>query len=480
MFQVFAIILYFCLALLVGVLTYRRQTSSAGFLMGNRSLNYWLTALAAHASDMSNWLFMGYPAVIFLGGLFNAWVAIGLTLCMLLNWQFIAPKIRSVTEKYQCLTLSSYFEKRLQDSSGALRLVSGAICFFFYTIYIAAGLTGLGVLGESLFGISYQVGILSGIVIVVGYVLVGGFVTLAWLDLFQGLFLLLVIIFVPLYMMQGIGGFSEMIHTLQARNLSLSLFPNFSATTFLTILSISLGWGLGYFGQPHIITKFMGIRSVDQIAKSKRVGMAWMVCSLSAATLVGLVGFCFFPNGLANPETIFIEMVRSRFSSFLVGFILCAIIAAIINVMSSQMLVLTSILSEDFYRKLFHKKASEKKLLLVSRLGIVGTSLVALAIASGGFSSIFMLVEYAWAGLGASFGPLLLYLLYSKRATKVGAWTGLLSGGCIAAMWPLVDPLLPLSLHPLFPAFLISLFLNWTVSQLTHKKESLLVDTVQT
>ena len=467
MLQISAIALYFCLALTVGIVSTRRHTSSAGFLMGNRSLNYWLTALAAHASDMSNWLFMGYPAVIFLSGVFGSWVAIGLTLCMFLNWQYIAPKIRGITEKTQSLTLSSFFEKRLQDRSGALRMVSGGICFFFYTIYIAAGLTGLGILGESLFGISYKVGIFSGIAIVVGYVLVGGFVTLAWLDLFQGLFLMLVIIFVPLYVMQGLGGFSQILETLQASSHPLSLFPDFSGATLLTILSVSLGWGLGYFGQPHIVTKFMGIRSVDEISKSKRVGMAWMICSLAAATLVGLVGFCYFPFGLANPETVFIEMVRRSFSPFFIGLILCAIIAAIINVMSSQLLVLSSIVSEDFYRKIFHKKASEKKLLLVSRLGIVGASLVALAIASGGFSSIFTLVEYAWAGLGASFGPLLLYLLYSKKATKAGAWTGMISGGCLAAAWPLIDPLLPISLHPLFPAFIVSLFLNWAVTQLT-------------
>lgn len=474
MYQLLAISLYFCLALFVGLLTFRRQRTSADFLIGGRSLNYWLTALAAHASDMSNWLFMGYPAIIFIGGLFNTWVAIGLTVCMLLNWQYIAPKIRTVTEKYNCLTLSTFFEKRLQDRSGALRLVSGGICFFFYTIYIAAGLTGLGILAESLFGISYQTGILFGMAIVVSYVLIGGFVTLAWLDLFQGLFLLLVILFVPFYVMQGLGGFAEVAQTLKAKELPLALFPSFSGASLFHIVSLALGWGLGYFGQPHIITKFMGIRSVEEISRSKTVGMGWMICSLAAATFVGLVGFCFFPTGLANPETIFIDMVQATFSPFLVGLILCAILAAIINVMSSQMLVLTSILSEDFYRKFFHKEGSEKKLLRVSRLGIVGTSLIALAIASGGFSSIFTLVEYAWSGLGAAFGPLILYLLYSKRATKAGAWAGMLSGGCLSALWPMLNPYLPLTVPPLFPAFIVSFLLNWAVTQLTYKKEALL------
>ncbi|MCB1080687.1 MAG: sodium/proline symporter, partial [Chlamydiia bacterium] len=340
MIQFSAILLYFIFALVVGIFSYRKQTSSSEFLIGNRSLGYWLTALAAHASDMSNWLFMGYPAIIFLGGMYNVWVAIGLTLCMLLNWQWIAPKIRVLTEQTGTLTLSGFFEHRLQDHSGRIRLFSAAICFLFYTIYIAAGLIGLGLLAESLFGMPYSLGILLGIAIVVTYVLIGGFVTLAWLDLFQGLFLLAVILIVPIILLPKVGGFSGIQSAMALKNLSFSLIPSFKGLTLLQILSLALGWGLGYFGQPHIITKFMGIRDVSKISKSKWVGMTWMILSLSAATFVGFVGLGFFTQGIGNPEMIFIEMVKESFHPFLIGFILCAIIAAIINVMSSQMLVL--------------------------------------------------------------------------------------------------------------------------------------------
>ena len=467
MIQFLAIFSYFCFVLLVGFFSYRKQTTSAEFLIGNRSLNYWLTALAAHASDMSNWLFMGYPAIIFIGGLFNAWVAIGLTLCMLLNWQWIAPKIRRLTEETQTLTLSSFFEHRLEDKTGRIRLFSAGICFLFYTIYIAAGLIGLGILAQSLLGVSYTLGVLLGIAIVVSYVLIGGFITLAWLDLFQGLFLLIVILVVPCILLPKVGGISGIHSIMQIKDLPFSLFPSMKSLTLLQIISLSLGWGLGYFGQPHIITKFMGIRDVKKISKSKWVGMSWMVLSLLAATFVGFIALGFFPNGIDNPEMIFIEMVKQSFSPFLIGIILCAIIAAIINVMSSQMLVLSSILSEDFYKQFFHRNASDKKLLFISRMGILGVAFIALGIAYINPGSIFSLVEYAWSGLGAAFGPLLLYMLYSKRASKFGAWVGMLSGGAIAATWPFFNTLLPISIHPLLPAFLLSLGLNWAVSQWT-------------
>lgn len=461
MIQLLAIILYFTLALSVGIFSYKRQTNTAGFLMGNRSLGTWLTALAAHASDMSNWLFMGYPAIIFVGGLFNAWVGIGLSLCMLLNWQWIAPKLRVLTEKMGNLTLSSFFESRLNDHSGKIRLFSAGICFLFYTIYIAAGLVGLGALAESLFGIHYSLGIIIGIGIVITYVLIGGFTTLAWLDLFQGLFLLGVILVVPFLILSKVGGFPAIGQVLADKP---SLLPSLKGLTLLQIVSMALGWGLGYFGQPHILTKFMGIRDVSKMKQSKRIGMSWMVLSLCAATFVGLVAVPFFSSGIYDPEMIFIEMVKENFSPFVIGFILCAIIAAIVNVMSSQLLVISSILSEDFYKKLFHKKASEKNLLKVSRLGILAVALLAFVIAFIRPGSIFDLVLYAWSGLGAAFGPLLIYMLYSKRVTKLGAWVGMLSGGLISAIWPLINPFLPVPIEPLLPAFIISFGLNWGIS----------------
>ena len=427
--ELLAVICYLALLLVIGFLSYRKHISATDFIIGNRSMNYWLTALAAHASDMSSWLFMGYPAVVFTGGLFSGWSAIGLLVFMYLNWQLIAPKIRVATEQYNSLTFSSFFESRLSDTSGTIRVFTAVMSLVFYTIYISAGLVGLGLLLETLFNINYYWGVLIGIVIVVPYVFTGGYVTLAWIDLFQGFFLMGVIIFVPFFMLHKVGGWAGISHAVQLKDLKMTLFPDFSASTIFEIIGMTAGWGLGYFGQPHIVTKFMGIRNVHEIVKSKRIGMSWMLISLSAATFVGLVGIAYFPKGLTDTSLVFIEMVRDSFPAFLVGFMLCAVLAATINAMSSQVLVLSSSITEDFYKRIFRKTASSTELLIVARVGVIIVSLIALVIAYGKISTIYSLVLYAWSGLGSSFGPLLILSLYWKGINKYGAWVGIISGG---------------------------------------------------
>lgn len=468
--ELLAIVIYFFLLLTVGYLSYRKSLSAADFMIGSRSLNYWLTALAAHASDMSSWIFLAYPATIFSKGLIAAWTAIGLIVCMYLNWVWIAPKIRVATEQFNSLTFSSFFESRLGDTSGLIRLFSASILIVFYTIYISSGLTGLGDLLTSLFKIDYAVAIVIGILIVIPYVFSGGYVTLAWIDLFQGCFLLLVIIGVPLYLLGGVGGFAGISHNLDVHQLTRSLVPDFSAKTWLSIVSTTFGWGLGYFGQPHIVTKFMGIRNVSEIPKAKWIGMSWMTLSLGAATLVGLVGIPFFNGVLKNPEELFIKMVQHSFAPFVVGFILCAILAATINAMSSQVLVLTSSLTEDFYKRLLRPHASSKELLMVSRLGVLLVGAIAFSIAFGKTHTIYSLVEYAWCGIGSSFGPLVILALYSDRVNKYGAWAGILGGGIIAATWPLVNKLLSDSISPLLPAFSAGVLLILVISKLTKKR----------
>ncbi len=466
--ELIAVVCYFAILLTIGVVSYRRHLSATDFIIGNRSMNYWLTALAAHASDMSSWLFMGYPAVVFAAGLFQGWAAIGLIVFMFLNWQLVAPKIRIATEQYNSLTFSSFFESRLADTSGMIRVFTAVMSLVFYTIYISSGLVGLGLLLETLFNINYDWGVLIGIIIVVPYVFTGGYVTLAWIDLFQGFFLMGVIIFVPFFMLTKIGGWEGMMHAVEAKNLTLSLFPDFSTKTLLEILTMAGGWGLGYFGQPHIVTKFMGIRNVHEINKSKWIGMSWMVISLSAATLVGLVSIAYFTNGIADKELVFIDMVRNSFPPFFVGLILCGVLAATINAMSSQVLVLSSNITEDFYKRIFRKTASSRELLIVARLGVILVALVAFFIAFGKVSSIYSLVLYAWSGLGAAFGPLLLLSLYWKKINKYGAWAGILSGGLISGLWPYIDKTLP----PLLPGFGASFILIVLISLTTQKKKA--------
>lgn len=465
-YELLAIVVYFLILLTIGYYSYRKNMSVDDFIIGNRSMNYWLTALSAHASDMSSWLFLAYPAAIFTQGLLGAWTAIGLIVCMFLNWQWIAPKIRVATEQYNSLTFSSFFESRFGDTSGLIRFFSALILIVFYTIYISAALTGMGDLLTSLFNLHYGIAILIGIVIVVPYVFVGGYKTLAWIDLFQGFFLLGVIIFVPLYLLGGVGGFYGISKTFGMHHLAKSLVPDFSSHTLISIISMGLGWGLGYFGQPHIVTKFMGIKNVSEIHKSKWLGMSWMTLSLAAATLVGAVGVSFFNGFLANPEEVFIKMVKASFNPFIVGFILCAVMAATINAMSSQVLVLTSSLTEDFYKRAFRPHASSKELLLISRLGVVMVGAIAFFIAFRKTSTIYTLVNYAWSGIGSSFGPLVILALYSNRVNKYGAWAGILGGGITAGIWPLFNT--PIS--PMVPGFLASLLLNVIVSHLTRQK----------
>lgn len=467
--ELIAVLCYFAVLLMVGFLSYRRHISATDFIIGNRSMNYWLTALAAHASDMSSWLFLGYPALIFTKGLYSSWAAIGLLIFMFLNWQLIAPKIRIATEQYNSLTFSSFFESRLADTSGTIRVFTAVMSLIFYTIYISAGLVGLGLLLETLFSINYYWGILIGIFIVVPYVFTGGYVTLAWIDLFQGFFLMGVILFVPIYMLKEVGGWAGISHAVSAKQLTMTLFPDFSPKTILQILSMTAGWGLGYFGQPHIVTKFMGIRNVRDIAKSKRIGMTWMLISLSAATFVALVGIAFFTQGLKDPELVFIDMVKASFSPFFVGFILCAVLAATINAMSSQVLVLSSSITEDFYKRIFRKNASSKELLLVARFGVIAVCLVAFAIAYGKVSTIYSLVLYAWSGLGSAFGPLLLLSLYWKKINRYGAWAGILSGGIIAGIWPYCNELLSWHLPAMIPGFTTSFGLIVIISLMTRE-----------
>lgn len=453
MVELSAILLYFSVVFLIGVISYSRKLSASGFIIGNRSLNFYLTAFAAHASDMSNWLFMAYPAMIFTEGLNKISIAAGLLICMYLNWQLIAPKIRKATETLGSLTFFSYLGSRFRDESGLLRIFSTLICFVFYTIYISAGLVGLGLLIESLFPISYGLAVLISILIALPYVIIGGYLTLAWIDLFQGFFLMAIILFVPCFLMGHVGGWQGIREAAGSQAISLSLIPSFSWAAIGSLVLTMLGWGLGYFGQPAIITKFMGIRHTAEISKSKFLGMSWMVLSLTAATLVGLVGIPFFQGTLPNPEMVFIHLVQRSFHPFLIGLILCAVFAASINVMCSQILVVCSSLAEDVYKKAIRPRASSHEELLVSRLSVLLVALLAFVIAYYKISSIYSLVLYAWSGLGSAFGPLLIFSLYSKKTDTAIAWAGILAGSMVSAIWPWINGYFGLPIDPIVAGF---------------------------
>lgn len=474
MYELLAVGLYFSAILCIGTIFYSKQVSSSDFILGNRSLNYWVTALAAHASDMSNWLFMAFPSMIFLYGLDKAWIAVGLTLCMFLNWQFIAKKIREETEKLQSLTFFSYLSDRFEDTSGALRITAALICFVFYTIYVSVGLMGLGIVIHSLFPISYEWAIFISIFITIPYVLIGGYKTLAWIDLFQGIFLMAILVFVPLFLFPKVGGFSGIQGALLSQGRPLMGTQSISFQSLLQGILVMLGWGLGYFGQPTIITKFMGIKHTAEIKKSQYIGMSWMVISLGAATLVGLVGIPFFMQGLSNPEMLFIQLVQNSFHPFLIGLILCAIFAASINVMSSQILVLCSTCTEDIYKKIFRPQSSPKEQVLVSRISILIISAIALFIAYYRISSVYALVLYAWSGLGASFGPLLVFSLYSKKTDIRIAWAAIISGGLSSALWPWINSSFSFPIDPIIIGFLCSFLSIWIAATFVRQEKPML------
>jgi len=459
---------YFAVLILVAGLSLKKQKSEADFLMGNRSLNYWLTALSAQASDMSSWLFLAYPASIFLGGMMSAWAAIGLTVFMFLNWHFIAPKLRTVTEQSGSLTLNAYFETRFADKSGSIRLVSAAMSVLFFTFYISSGLISMGILVESLFNLNYFVGISIGLGIVMLYVFAGGYRTVAYIDLFQGFFLLGVIVFIPVFLLWQWGGMEPVMQAVRAKNLSTSLFPDFTPKTLWGIIATAAGWGLGYFGQPHILTKFMGIRQVSDMGKAKTVGISWQVIALTAATLVGLMGIFVFPDGLKEPEHVILNIVKTTLPQFFAGLVLCAILAATTNVMAAQILVVASNLSEDFYKKLVKKHATSHELLRVSRISVVVFALVGYVIAFFKVSTIFKLVLYSWSGLGASFGPLLLLSLYAKNINKYGAFAGILVGGATAAVWPYFET--ATGVPSLIAGFVLGTLAIYGISYATRKK----------
>lgn len=439
---------------------YKKSSSSSDFLLGNRSLGYFATAIAAHSSDMSIWLFMGFPSLIYLGGIQKAWIVIGLLVGMYCSWTFIASKLRSTTEDYHSSTLSEFLENRFQDKTGLLRIISALLGLLFFIFYISSALVAMGIVFESVFEINYHIGVFCGLLTTILYILAGGFTAIAVCDLFQGMFLVAMIVIVPLFGYSHLGnGFATITEIAHLKNISLSLIPA-NGKELISSLLLAIGWGLGYFGQPHILVNFMGIKDVKNMHKAKYVGMVWQLFTLTAALLVGLIGIGLFTTTLTQPELVFVVMVQKIFSPFFAGFVLCAILAAGLTTIDTQILVSASIFSEDIYKRYLNKKATQQQVLLVSRIAIIVVPLFSFMIASGKSSSVAGLVDYAWNGLGCTFGPALLMALYSKRATTNGIILGMLSGGTIAALWPLTGYSVPAMIPGFFTNLVIILLLR--------------------
>lgn len=472
-------ITYLTVLLIIGIvahITTKKRIAAKGegadFMVGARSLNFWITAFSAHASDMSNWLFMGFPAMIYSYGLTEIWAGVGLVFFMYLNWHFIAPKMRQASEEYDCYTLSSYFEKRYDDDYGILRILTGCMLILFFTIYISALLHGIGKLFVTAFATSYLVGVCVGVVAIMLYTVVGGFVAVAWIDSFQAVFLLAMIVLVPSLALCRSGGLAAIMSGVQKHNVSLHLFRDYSFASLSHAIMVMLGWGLGYFGMPHIQSKFMGIERPKDLTKAKWVGTIWQICALGGAVAVGLVSLGFFSQSIFDTELLFIKMVQGLFSPYIGGVVLCAILAATISTIDSMVLVLASVVTDDFYMKMVSHKPLRSEMMSVFRLSIIGFSLIAAAIALGQISSVYSLVWYAWSGLGCSFGPLLITSLYCQWVTRGGAIAGIVTGGLVSALWPYIEAAFSWQEVPaMIPGFFASLIAIAIVSSMGKKKK---------
>jgi len=467
-------LVYFGLLFGIAISVRKKHATSADILLGNRKLNFWVTALSAQASDMSSWLFMAFPMSIFIGGMPLAWTALSLIIGMYCTWTFRAPKLRTITESYNCYTLSSYFAKRYGDPKSYIRISSALLLLLFMTYYLASGLIAIGFLFGSLFEMNYLVGITIAAVVMITYTFIGGFVSVAWADLFQGIFLLASIMIVPILAISHIGGLHTIADAAAQANISLSLFSeNVSVKEFFFAL---FGWGLGYFGMPHILIKFMGIKKASDLKKARNLGITWQILALASAVAVGLIAIAFFKEGITNPELIFVEMVKVLFHPVAAGIVMCGVLAATISTMDSQLLVGASSLTEDIYKHLIAPKISSNKEVLVFRMSVLALSAIAFWIALGRNKTIMDTVYFAWAGLGSTFGPLLLASLYSKKPNYYGALAGILSGGLTAVLWPtingwLIDHEVMGSVLSMIVAFPLSLICIFAVSYLTKAQE---------
>lgn len=456
---IYAFFLYFFALIAIGLYFYKKNRSEKSFLLANRSLNYWVAAISAQSSDMGSWLFLAYPAVVFTNGLAEAWTAVGLVAFMYLNWKIVAARLRNDTEKYNALTLSTYLENKFHDkTNGTLRVLSALISIFFFVCYLTAGLVGLGRLFEAVFEINYFTGVFLGTIVTVVYILLGGFFAVAWCNLFQGLFLLFMIILVPAVAISNIGGFGVLSSILATKNVCLSLIP--SSGGIAKVIMLILGFGLGYFGQPHILVNFMSIKNSDQVKKATWVGITWQILVLTAAILIGIIGVAFFKNGITNVEHIFVEMVKVLFHPFIGGLALCAILAASLSTINTQLLVTAANFSEDLYPKIKGSVVAQKESILVSRIATIVIALISMAISFTNSTSIYNLVLYSWSGLGAAFGPVIIHALYAKKHSRLGVISGMITGATVSGLWPLLKTGVP----ELIPAF----FANYAIICLTR------------
>ncbi|WP_147918966.1 sodium/proline symporter PutP [Ruania zhangjianzhongii] len=476
-YQTIAIVIYFAGMLAIGYVAYRRTKNNLdAYMLADRGLRPSVAALSAGASDMSGWLLMGLPGAIYMLGLFQAWIAIGLTIGAWLNWKFVAPRLRAYTEVAgNSITIPSFFEHRLKDTTRAIRIVCGLIILVFFTFYVSSGMVAAGKFYESSFGGNYLFGMLVVAGITILYTFFGGFLGATLTDVAQGLLMLAALIAVPIVAIFNVGGPSETIAAIN--EVDPNMLNLFAGGTLVAGISLA-AWGLGYFGQPHIIVRFMALKNPQQAHAARRIGIGWMVLTVLGSVCTALIGIAYYringgsPTDAEKGETVFLDLAQIMFHPFVAGLVLAAVLAAIMSTISSQLVVTSSALVEDLFKIIAEKTGSTRRLsdkgyVRFGRFGVLGVAIIAAVLAINPSDSILDLVGFAWAGFGASFGPIVLLSLFWKRLSNWGALSGLIVGAVVAYTWG--QSSLSDTLYEIVPGFAANLIVAVVVSLFTFK-----------
>ena len=436
---------YLASVLLIGLAAYFATRNFDDYILGGRSLGPFVTAMSAGASDMSGWLLMGLPGAIYATGLSEAWIAIGLTVGAYFNWLLVAGRLRIHTEyNNNALTLPEYFFHRFGAQGRAMKVISAFIILFFFTIYCASGVVAGARLFQSLFvDMSYQQALWLGAGATIAYTFIGGFLAVSWTDTVQATLMIFALILTPIMVYLAVGGVDQMTMAVQAAaaQAGKEYGSLLTGTTFIGIISTA-AWGLGYFGQPHILARFMAAENVKSLASARRIGMTWMVLCLGGAIAVGYFGIAYFgahPEQAAamqgNNERVFIALATLLFNPWIAGVILSAILAAVMSTLSCQLLVCSSAITEDFYKGFLRPNAPQQELVWVGRVMVLAVAVISILLAADPDSKVLGLVAYAWAGFGAAFGPVVILSVLWKRMTEKGALAGMIVGAVVVVLW---------------------------------------------
>lgn len=496
---IIAILIYLCGMIYIGVLYSKRNAQADDFYLGGRKLGPFVTAMSAEASDMSSYLLMGLPGLAYISGIADVgWTAIGLALGTYINWLLVSRRIRRYSSRIGAFTIPDFFAKRYGDDRHLLTCIAAVIIVIFFVPYTASGFAACGKLFSALFGMNYTLAMLLSAAVIVLYCTLGGFLAVSTTDLIQSITMTVALIIVVGFGAAASGGFGMVLANAQELPGYLSMVQTYAADTAsarpynaLSIIS-TLAWGLGYFGMPHILLRFMAIEDENKLKLSRRIASIWVVISMAVAVFIGIVGYSMSKSGIIpllegnNSETVIIQIAsvlsgRGIIPAFIAGIILAGILAATMSTADSQLLAASSSISQNLVQEFAGKKLSTKVSLRIARITVIVISLIAIVLAGDPDSSIFTIVSFAWAGFGAAFGPVVLLALFWKRSNRQGALAGMISGGVMVFVWKYGIAAIGgvFSIYELLPAFVIALFVNVIVSLLTAAPSEEIVKTFE-